>query len=68
MSEGGYPPGPMSGAGGPMDPGCPCGLCPFLDYGECNCSVEPCDCGLACSEHCTCYSDEEDEQEGVKAA
>lgn len=65
--EGNYPPGPMTGRGGPMDDGCPCGLCPFLDYGACDCSEERCDCGLACSTHCTCSSDGDDAQEGEAA-
>lgn len=64
-----YPPGPMTGRGGPFDDGCPCGACPFLNYKQCDCEGEVCDeCGR-CAAHCRCYDDGDDEvdvAEGVK--
>lgn len=68
-----YPPGPMTGRGGPGDDGCPCKGCPGLDGVACDCDLEVLDdeglgglppticpdCGC-CREHCHCYDDEED--------
>lgn len=73
-----YPPGSMSGRGGPNDDGCPCATCPALvPGGICDCDLETVDdddeivmfhnpicefCGR-CRKHCRCYGDSDDEGE-----
>lgn len=70
-----YPPGPMTGRGGPNDDGCPCAKCPALaPGGMCDCDLETVDdddeivifhdpickfCGR-CREHCRCYDGDDD--------
>lgn len=66
-----YPPGPMTGRGGPIDDGCLCADCPANRSGTCDCNLEELDdeglgglpdllcdrCGCCCK-HCYCYDDE----------
>lgn len=53
----GYPPGPMSGRGGPFNEGCQCAFC-WCSYGPCQCEVEVCEVCGCCGKHCTCYEDD----------
>lgn len=77
-----YPPGPMTGRGGPHDEGCPCAHCPARSLGTCTCDLEElddeglgglpdriCDCCGCCREHCHCYDggDEDGDDAGEVA-
>lgn len=70
-----YPPGPMTGRGGPCDDGCPCAGCDgdVLKGIPCVCDLEEvddeglgglpdviCDLCGCCSVHCHCYDDGDD--------
>ena len=71
--SGNYPPGSMTGRGGPHDEGCPCRDCPALASCICTCDLEVLDdeglgglpdlicphCGC-CRVHCPCYDDGDD--------
>jgi hypothetical protein len=70
-----YPPGPMTGRGGPNDDGCPCAGCDadVLKGIPCVCDLEEvddeglgglpeviCDLCGCCAVHCRCYDDGDD--------
>jgi hypothetical protein len=73
-----YPPGSMTGRGGPYDDGCPCANCPARSLSTCTCDLEElddeglgslpdpiCDLCECCRVHCHCYVG--DDEDGVDA-